>query len=218
MLVWGAQRPEGNWASTKLREPALQLGLGGVVGETSHVEHLAALRQESSNISTRIHGPREDVGMLSNRLGLADQTSQHASQGHCLLHSTTGRCWRQSLQVEGQVVLDGGTGLDGLDLQGGANVGQHGWAEGQRLGVVLLPALVFRPQVERAGVLEIGREDDGLVAGLAGQLDTQVPRVEGDEGEVEVLCRQVLRGKGVEPVDGIAEGASIADVFPRQGG
>ena len=188
------------------------------MGEAGHVEHLAALRQERSNISTRIHGPREDVWMLSNRLGLADQPSQHAGQGHGLLHSTTGRRWRQSLQMEGQIVLDGGAGLDGLDLQGGTDVGQHGWAKGQRFGVVLLPALVFCPQVEGAGVLEVGREDDGLVAGLAGELDTQVPRIECDEREVEVLCRQVLRGKGVEAVDGIAEGASIADVFPGQGG
>lgn len=115
-------------------------------------------------------------------------------------------------------MLDGSAGLDRLDLQRSADVRQHGGPEGQRLRVVLLPALILRPQVEGAGVLEVGREDDGLITGLARKLDTQVPRVEGDEGEVEVLCCQVLGGKGIEAVDGIAEGASVAYVLPGQGG
>jgi hypothetical protein len=84
--------------------------------------------------------------------------------------------------------------------------------------VVLLPALILCSQVKGAGVLEVGREDDGLVASLTRKLDAQVPRVEGDEGEVEVLCRQVLGRKGVKAVDSIAEGPSIANVFPSQGG
>jgi hypothetical protein len=37
--------------------------------------------------------------------------------------------------------------------------------------VVLLPALVLCSQVKGAGVLEVGREDDGLVASLPRKLD-----------------------------------------------
>ena len=66
-------------------------------------------------------------------------------------------------------------------------------------------------------MLEVGRQDDGLVTSFAGELDTQVPGVESDEGEIEVLRREVFRRKGVETIDGIAEGPSIANVFPGQG-
>lgn len=37
MLLWSAESPEGDGATTKLGEPALQLRLGSVMGQTRHV-------------------------------------------------------------------------------------------------------------------------------------------------------------------------------------
>ncbi len=119
--------------------------------------------------------------------------------------------------MEGQVVLDGGARLNRLDLEGGADVGQHRGAERQRLGVVLLPSLVFGAEVEGARVLEIGGENDGLVSGLARKLDSEVPSVESDEDKVEVLGGQVLGSKGVESGDCISKGTRVPDVLPSQG-
>jgi hypothetical protein len=114
-------------------------------------------------------------------------------------------------------MLDGGARLNGLDLESGADVGQHRRAEWEGFGVVLLPSLVFGAEVEGAGVLQIGGENNSLVAGLAGELYTQVPGIEGDEDEVEVLRRQVLGGERVESVDSISKGTSVPNVFPCQG-
>ena len=83
---------------------------------------------------------------------------------------------------------------------------------------MLLPSLVFLAEVESAGVLEVWGQDDGLVAGLAGKLDTEVPSVEGDKDEVEILRREVFRGKGIETVDSVTEAAGIANMLPSQGG
>lgn len=130
MLVRSTQRPKSNWAPAKLCEPTLQLRLGSIVRKTCHVKDLAALRQERTNISARIHWACQDVGVIRNRLGLPDQTSQDAGQCNCFLHRTTRGSWRKGLQVEGQVVLDGRTRLDRLDFERGADVGQHGWTEG----------------------------------------------------------------------------------------
>lgn len=80
-----------------------------------------------------------------------------------------------------------------------------------------LPSLVFGAEVEGTGVLEVRGEDDGLVSGLTGQLHTKIPRVECHEGEFQVLGDEVFLGKGVEAIDGVPEGASIADIFPCQG-
>lgn len=44
VLLGSAKGPESNGATAKLCEPALELGLGGVVGETRHVQNLASLR------------------------------------------------------------------------------------------------------------------------------------------------------------------------------
>lgn len=115
-------------------------------------------------------------------------------------------------------MLDGGARLYGLYLQGGTDVGQRRRAERKRFRVVLLPSLVLGPEVEGAGVLEIGGQYNGLVAGLAGQLNTQVPGVESDENEVQVLRVELLGRKGVETVHSIPEVAGISDVFPGQGG
>lgn len=82
---------------------------------------------------------------------------------------------------------------------------------------MLLPSLIFGSQIERAGVLKVRGQNDSLVAGLSGQLDAKVPSIEGNEDEIEVLRSQVFVGKGVESVNGIAEGTSVTDMFPGQG-
>lgn len=218
VLVRSPEGPESNWSTTELGEPALQFGLGGVVGQAAHVKNLAALGKESPDVGTSIHGPGEDVGVVLWGLRLADQAAKDTSEGDGLLHGASGRGRSKSLQVEGQVVLDGSRGLDGFNLKGGTDVSEGAGAKGQRLGVVCLPALVLGTQVEGARVLQIGREDDGLVSCLTRQLDTQVPGVKGDKGKLVVVCEQVLLGEGIESVDCIAEGTSIADVLPGQGG
>ena len=217
MLIWSAEGPEGNWAATKLGEPALKLGLGGVVWETSHVEDLAALREESTDISASIHWAGEDIWVLVSWLRLVNQATKNAGKSNGLLHSTAWRRWSQRLEVEWKVVLNWGGGSDWLDLKSSADVGKHRWAEWERLRVVLLPSLVLSAEVEGAGVLEVWWEDNSFVAGLARKLNTEVPAVEGDEGELEVLRGQVLVGKRIEAGDSIAESARIADVLPSEG-
>jgi len=81
-----------------------------------------------------------------------------------------------------------------------------------------LPSLVLGTEVKSARVLKVRRQDDGLIAGLAGQLDTEIPRVEGHEGKLEVLADEVFLGKGIETVDGIAESTCRADMLPCQSG
>ena len=68
-----------------------------------------------------------------------------------------------------------------------------------------MPAGIFRPEVESAGVLEVRRQHDGLVASLARQLDPKIPRIQRHKGKVEVLADEHLLGKGIEAVDSISE-------------
>lgn len=172
VLVRSPQSPEGNWPATELGEPALQLRLRGVVGETTQVQDLAALGQEGTNIGVGIHWPSKNLGVLVWGLGLADQTPKDTGESDGLFHSTARRSGSQCLQVEGQVVLDGSRGLNGLNLESGANVGEGAGSERQRLGVVGLPALIFGTQVESTGMLQIGGQRHSLITGLAGQLHT----------------------------------------------
>jgi hypothetical protein len=77
--------------------------------------------------------------------------------------------------VEREVVLNRGGGLDGFNLKGGTNVRQRAGAEGKGLGVVGLPSLVFGAKIESPGVLEVWRKHNSLVAGLARQLNAEIP-------------------------------------------
>jgi hypothetical protein len=120
--------------------------------------------------------------------------------------------------MEGKIMLDGSRGGDGLDLEGGTDVGQRTGAEGKRLRMVGLPALVFGSEVERSRVLEVGREDDRLVPSLTGELNPKIPGVEGDEAELEVFRQQLVGGKLVEPIDRVPEASCVPDVLPSQGG
>lgn len=153
VLVRSPEGPEGDWPATKLREPALQFRLSGVVREAAHVQDLAALSEESPNIGTSVHWASEHIRVLVSRLRLADETTEDSSKRNGLFHGTTGRCWRKSLEVEGQVVLDRRRGLNWLDLQSSADVGQGAGAERQRLGVVCLPSLVFGAKIKSPRVL-----------------------------------------------------------------
>lgn len=119
--------------------------------------------------------------------------------------------------MERQVVLDGRARLDSLHLEGGADVGERRGAEREGLGVMLLPSLVFGAQIKGPRVLEIRGENNGLVTSFSRELDTQVPGIERDEHEVEVLGRQVLGSEGIKAVDSVSEGAGVADMLPRQG-
>ena len=83
--------------------------------------------------------------------------------------------------------------------------------------MVLLPSLVLGAEIESTGVLEVWWENHGLVASLAWKLNAEIPAVEGDEGEVEVLRGQVLVGKRVEAGNGISKSACIADMLPGEG-
>jgi hypothetical protein len=67
-------------------------------------------------------------------------------------------------------------------------------------------------------VLEIRGKHNRLVAGLSRKLDAQIPSLERDEDEVEVLRRQMFRGKSIEAIDGISESAGIPNVLPGQRG
>jgi hypothetical protein len=153
VLLRGSKGPEGNGSATKLGEPALKLGLGCVVGETRHVKNLAPLGKEGSNIGSSIHRSSQDIRVLLRRLRLSDQASQNSSKSDGLFHGTSWRGRGKSLQVEWEVVLDGCTRLNGLDLESGANIGEHRRAEWQRFGVVLLPALVLGAEIKSARVL-----------------------------------------------------------------
>lgn len=216
VLIRRAQGPEGNRATSKLGEPALQLRLCGVVRQAAQVQDLAALSQESAHISVRIHRAGQDLGVLVGRLRLADQAAEHASERDGLLHGTARGGRGQCLQVEGQVVLDGGGGLHGLHFEGGADVGEGAGTERQRLRVMSLPALILGAQVKGARVLQVGRQDDSLVAGLAGQLHPKIPGVQGHKGKLELFAGEVLLSKRIKPGDGIPESARRADMLPGE--
>ena len=113
-------------------------------------------------------------------------------------------------------MLDRSTRLNGLDLQGRTDVGQHGWAKRQRLGMMLLPSLVFRPKIEGTRVLQVRRKNNGLVAGFARQLNAQVPSIKSDKDEVEVLGRQVLGSECIESVDSVSKGTRASNMLPSQ--
>lgn len=125
VLLRSAESPERNGPTAVLGEPALQFRLGGVVRQARHVQNLAALRQESTNISTGIHGAGKHVRMFMSRLGLANQAAQDTSKGDSFLHGTARRRRGKSLQVEGQVVLDRGAALDSLHLESRADISQR---------------------------------------------------------------------------------------------
>ena len=67
-------------------------------------------------------------------------------------------------------------------------------------------------------MLQVSGYDDRFVSSFSGQLDPQVPSIQCDKGELEILGYKVLLSKMVKTSHCIAEGAGIADVLPCQGG
>ena len=118
--------------------------------------------------------------------------------------------------MERQVMLDRSARLYRLDLEGSANVGEHGGAERQGLRVMLLPTLVFGAKIECSRMLQVRGQDNSFVASLSWQLNPEVPGIEGDEHEVEVLGGQILGSERVEAVDSISKGTSVPNMLPSQ--
>lgn len=67
-------------------------------------------------------------------------------------------------------------------------------------------------------MLQVWWEDDSLVSGLTRKLDTKIPRIKRDEGELEVVGNEMLLGELIEAVDGVTEGSCVTNVLPGQGG
>lgn len=67
-------------------------------------------------------------------------------------------------------------------------------------------------------MLKVRRQDDRLVTGFTRQLDSQVPCVQGDKREFQVVGQEVLLCELVNPIDGFAESAGMLDMVPSQGG
>lgn len=125
VLLRSSKSPECNGTATELGEPALELGLGGIVGQARHVKNFASLGKKGTNIGSGVHWASQNVGVLLRGLRLANEAAKNSSEGDGLLHGTARRGRGQSLQVKGEVVLDGGAGLNRLDLESGTNVGEH---------------------------------------------------------------------------------------------
>ena len=216
VLIGRTQRPEGNRATAELGEPALEFRLCSVMGKTAHVQNLTPLREESANVGAGIHWFCEHVGVVLRRLGFADESSEHACKCDCLFHSPPWRGRSEGLQVERQVVLNRRRRLHRLNLKGSADIGQGTGAERQALGMVRLPALILGAQIKSTRMLQVGGQYNGLVTGLTGQLHSKIPAIKGDESKLKVLGQEVILGKGVEAIDGVAEGACITHLIPCQ--
>ena len=106
----GAQGPECDRTAAVLREPALKLALGGVVGQTAQVENLGALAKEGANVAAGVERTSENVrvatGVCLRRAGLLAERTEAASQSKGLLERATRRGWSQSLEVEGKATSD----------------------------------------------------------------------------------------------------------------
>ena len=63
-------------------------------------------------------------------------------------------------------------------------------------------------------MLEVRREGNGLVACFAGDLDSEVPCIEGDENECSLGVEDMVFCKGVDALDCFAERACVLDVVP----
>ena len=83
---------------------------------------------------------------------------------------------------------------------------------------MLLPSGILGSEIEGTGVLKISWEDDGLVSSFTRQLNTQVPSIECHEGELQILRDEVLLSKVIKPRYGVAEGSSVPNMLPSQGG
>ena len=82
--------------------------------------------------------------------------------------------------------------------------------------MMLLPSLIFGSEIEGSRVLEVWWQYNCFVASFTGKLNSEVPGIEGNEGEVEVLGGQMFGCKCIKSVDCIAEGPCIANMLPSE--
>lgn len=90
-----------------------------------HVEDLTPLRQKGPHVGPGIHWPGQNIRVFLGRLRLADETAKDTGKSYSLLHGAAWRSRGQSLQMKRKIVLDRSAGLNRLDLESGANVGEH---------------------------------------------------------------------------------------------
>lgn len=107
VLLGCLQGPEGNGTATKLRKPRFQLRLGRIMGQTGHVENLAALRKKGPDIGAGIHWLAQHIGMFLGGLRLANQAAQDTSKGDSFFNCASRRSRGEGLQVERKIVLYG---------------------------------------------------------------------------------------------------------------
>ena len=81
---------------------------------------------------------------------------------------------------------------------------------------MLLPVRVLLTQIKGPRVLQVGRQDDRLVARFSWKLDSEIPRIQSDKGEFKVLGDQVFLCKSIEAIDGVSKRTGVTDMFPGQ--
>jgi hypothetical protein len=224
----GAQGPECDRTAAVLREPALKLALGGVVGQTTQVEDLGSLAEEGADVAAGVERTSENIrvatGVCLRWTGLLAERTEAASQSKSLLESATRRRWSQSLEVEGKATSDLAWRTNLLDLESSTDGRQTRRAESQSLGVVGLESLVLRTKTKQDRMLHVSGQNNALVAGLAWHLDTKVPGSQSDESKLgsgtgtSVLVHEVLAGIGIEGSDSITVATSLLDMFPCESG
>ena len=105
-----AQRPECDWPTTILREPALEFALSGVMWQAAKVQHLRFLGQERPYVAPSIEWASKYfwITMLIRLRWscLLRQRPYASCEGESLLQGTPWRRWSQCLKVEWQVCCD----------------------------------------------------------------------------------------------------------------
>lgn len=81
--------------------------------------------------------------------------------------------------------------VDGVDLERDANGCKSNRMVVWDLRVVRVPLVEFVAEVKHARVLEINWKRDALVVGLARNVEADVPRVQTDNGELELARDQM---------------------------
>lgn len=107
------------------------------------MKDLTPFREKGPNVSSGIHRSGEDIRMVLRWLRLVDQSPQNPCQCDSFLHRATRGRRRQRLEMKGQVMFYRSRGLNGFNFECGADIGQGARSERQRLGMMLLPALIF---------------------------------------------------------------------------
>lgn len=65
-------------------------------------------------------------------------------------------------------------------------------------------------------MLQVRWQHNSLITGLTRKLHTEVPRVERDKREFQVLADQVFLREGIEAIDNVTERPGTAHMLPCQ--